>query len=62
MQFAAGIEGNIGTTLNGSWMTGRELEADESDEIIYANSPLAAGLYSSGDLDRAEKVEELEGL
>ena len=62
MQFAAGIEGNIGTTHNGSWMTGRELEADESDEIIYANSPLAAGLYSSGDLEMAEKAVESEVL
>ena len=56
------VQGNIGTTLSGSWLTGRELEADEDDEIIYVNNTLAAGLYSSVESDRAEKAVGSEVL
>ena len=39
------IEGNMGTSLDGSWFTGMEVEA--SDEVEYANSPFEAGLFGT---------------
>ena len=45
IQFVSAIEGNMGTSLDGSWFTGMEVEA--SDEVEYANSPFEAGLFGT---------------
>lgn len=47
LQFAVGIENNLGTTLHLSRFTGEERFIEDEDQIIYSQNPLATGLLAS---------------
>ena len=46
LQFAAGIEENMGATLSNDWFSGRQRNTEEDEEIRYTDGPFGAGLLS----------------
>lgn len=45
IQFAPNIEGNLGASLDISWVTGQERDFEEDEKIQYSDNPFATGLF-----------------
>ena len=64
LQFAAGVEGNMGATLSNDWFSGRQRNTEEDEEIQYADSPFGAGLLSEvgskSSQNSAKRVNQME--
>ena len=54
VQFVANIEGNVGASLDISWVTGEREDAEE--EIQHSTNPFAVGLLST------ERDSEVGGI
>ena len=44
LRFASSLQGNLGTSLDDSWFAGERRDYGEEEDIVYSDSPLAAGL------------------
>lgn len=54
LQFAASVEGNMGTALTDTWISGRQRDVEEEQKIQYSDSPLGTGLVMSTAQDEDE--------
>ena len=45
VRFASNIEGNLGASLDVSWVTGgeRDIDEEEDNDIVYSDNPVAVG-------------------
>ena len=61
VRFASNFEGNLGGSLDVSWVTGeeRDIDEEEDNDIFYSDNPLAVGPIDirTDDEERLEPVE-----
>ncbi|KAK7688760.1 hypothetical protein QCA50_008299 [Cerrena zonata] len=59
LHFASAVEGNMGSSLSGSWGSNIEEDEEDTEGVQYSDYPFAAGLAN---IEEASRDENLEGV
>ncbi|KAK7693026.1 hypothetical protein QCA50_002591 [Cerrena zonata] len=59
LHFASAVEGNMGSSLSGSWGSNIEEDEEDTEGVQYSDYPFAAGLDDIREASGSENVEEV---